>query len=147
MTPFRITAAALAIALAGALSSCSTAGQDASALTFDDTVNDAVMRVAEDGTTVPVSDVVDVAWDEAALFSEGATRTEIEDVVGESGLKGDRYMSSTNLLVLRQEGEVVALIGTSADVFAGEYGVLFGTDAVFAPDDGWDGYVALTSGT
>lgn len=146
MTLRRTTAAALAAVLAGTLTSCSILGGDMPDLTFDDTVNDAVLQVARDGTTVPVSEVVDVAWDEAALFAEGAEVETIEGVVGETGLKGKRYVSSPSLIVLRNEGEVVALIGATADVFDGEYGVLLGSDAVLAPEERGVGLVVLTTG-
>ncbi|MEH1127453.1 hypothetical protein [Micromonospora sp. CPCC 206061] len=42
-------------------------------------------------------------------------------------------MSSTNLLVFSDAGEVVALTGTNPDVFMGEYVVLFGPEAVLTP--------------
>lgn len=140
--------AVVAATVIGLLVGCGSAETEESMprLVFDETIDQAISAVAESGEPAEVQGLTEVAWDEAALFSEGATRAEIEDVVGESGLKGDRYMSSTNLLVLRQAGEVVALIGTSPDVFTGEYGVLFGEDAVFAPDGEWDGYVALKGG-
>ncbi|MEU4386905.1 hypothetical protein [Promicromonospora sp. NPDC023805] len=146
MTLRRTTAAVFAIVLAGALTSCSISGGDVPDLTFDDTVNDAVLQVARDGTTVPVSEVVDVEWDEAALFTEGEPVEAIEEVVGETGLKGKRYVSSPNLIVLRKDGEVVGLIGTSADVFDGEYKVLLGSDAVLAPEKRGVGLVVLTTG-
>ncbi|WP_369371860.1 hypothetical protein AB1046_00665 [Promicromonospora sp. Populi] len=116
-------------------------------LTFDAAVNDAIMQVAQEGTTVPVSDVVDVAWDEAALFAEGAQVSAIEELVGETGLKGERYVSSPSLIVLRNDGEVVSLIGATADVFDGEYGVLLGSDAVLAPEQRDVGLVVLTAGS
>jgi hypothetical protein len=147
MTLARTAAAALSVVLAGALTSCSILGGDMPDLTFDETVNQAVLEVARDGTTVPVSEVVDVPWDEAALFTEGAEIEAIEELVGETGLKGKRYVSSPSLIVLRNEGEVVGLIGATADVFDGEYGVLLGPDAVLAPEARGVGLVVLTTGT
>lgn len=142
----RRTAAALAVVLAGALTSCSILGGDMPDLTFDDTVNDAVARVAQEGTTVPMGDLVDIPWDEAALFAEGEPVEAIEEIVGETGLKGKRYVSSPSLIVLRKDGEVVSLIGATADVFDGEYGVLLGSDAVLAPEERGVGLVVLTTG-
>jgi hypothetical protein len=136
------------IAVASILTSCSIPGGDMPELTFDETVNDAVLQVARDGTTLPVGDVIDVPWDEVALFTEGAEIEAIETTVGETGLKGKRYLSSSNLMVFRKEGEVVALVGTSADVFTGKYDDLLGPDSVLTPDGRRGaGYVVLTSST
>lgn len=112
---------------------------------YDESVNAAIMKVADGGDAVPLGDVTSVEWDEVALFSEGATHEEIEAVVGQTGLTGKRFTSSTNLLVFRRAGEPVALSGTSADVFAGEYGTLLGEDATLAPAEGKAGLVVLTS--
>jgi hypothetical protein len=46
--------------------------------------------------------------------------------------------------VFRKAGEPVALSGTSADVFDGEYGTLLGEDAILAPAEGRSGLVVLT---
>jgi hypothetical protein len=146
VTLLRTTAAALTLVVTGALTSCSILGGEMPDLTFDATVNEAVMQVAREGTTVPVSEVVDVPWDEAALFAEGEKVEAIEEVVGETGLKGKRYVSSPSLIVLRKDGEVVGLIGATADVFDGEYGVLLGSDAVLAPEERGVGLVVLTTG-
>lgn len=130
------------------LAGCGSAGsRDMPALQFDEAMDTAIAGVTKNGEPVPVRDLTSVEWDEVALFSEGATRPEIEDVVGESGLRGDRYLSSTNLLVFRDAGEVVSLIGTSPDLFTGEYGVLLGPEAFFTPDEARGGYVRLTDGT
>jgi hypothetical protein len=112
---------------------------------YDESVNAAIMKVADGGDAVPLGDVTSVEWDEVALFSQGATREEIEAVVGPTGLSGSRFTSSTNLLVFRQDGEPVALSGTSADVFDGEYGTLLGEDATLAPAEGRAGLVVLTT--
>lgn len=112
---------------------------------YDESVNAAIMKVADGGTAVPLGDVTSVEWDEVALFSQGATRAEIEAVVGPTGLNGSRFTSSTNLLVFRRAGEPVALSGTSADVFDGEYGTLLGDDATLAPAEGRAGLVVLTT--
>lgn len=129
------------------LMGCSGSGEDVPGMPkykYDEGVNAAIMGVAEDGKAVPLSDVTSVEWDEVALFSEGATREEIEAVVGETGLTERRFTSSTNLLVFRKAGEPVALSGTSADVFSGEYGTLLGDDATLAPADRGAGLVVLT---
>jgi hypothetical protein len=144
----RRTASAVAVAVL-LLAGCGRTeelGQDTPELQFDQAVDRAIDGVATNGTSVLVRDLISVEWDEVALFSEGATETKIEDVVGDSGLNG-RYVSSTNLLVFRATGEVVALIGTSPDVFTGEYGVLFGPEAIFTSDQARDGYVRLADGS
>jgi hypothetical protein len=112
---------------------------------YDESVNEAIMKVADGGDAVPLGDVTSVEWDEVALFGEGATREEIESVVGQTGLRSSRFTSSTNLLVFRKAGELVALSGTSADVFAGEYATLLGDDATLAPAEGRAGLVVLTA--
>lgn len=136
---------AVAVLLLAGCGSTGVSTQDMPPLQFDDAMDTAIAGVATNGEPVLVRDLTSVEWDEVALFSEGATKTKIEDVVGESSLHG-RYMSSTNLLVFRDAGEVVALTGTNPDVFTGEYGVLFGPEAVLTPDEAWDGYVRLTDG-
>ncbi|MDW5323730.1 hypothetical protein [Plantactinospora sp. KLBMP9567] len=130
------------------LAGCGSAGsQDLPALQFEEAIDTAIAGVAKNGEPVLVRDLTSVEWDEVALFSEGATKPEIENVVGESGLKGNRYLSSPNLLVFRDAGEVVSLVGTTPDLFTGEYGVLLGPEAFLTPDEARGGYVWLTDGT
>lgn len=139
-----------AAAVAGAmlmLSACGIQGEDVVAVPeyeYGESVNAAIMDVAQGGDAVMLQDVTSFEWDEVALFSEGATRDEIEELVGPSGLQGKRFVSSTNLLVFRQDGDPVALQGTSADVFDGEFGMLLGGDAVIAPVENRSGLVVLT---
>ncbi|MCF4123517.1 hypothetical protein L1785_21345 [Antribacter sp. KLBMP9083] len=143
----RITPTAVLAALL--LAGCGTtgeSGQDMPTLQFDQAIDTAIDGVAETGAPVLVRDVTSIEWDEVALFTEGATAEEIKTVVGDAGLHGERYLSSTNLLVFRADGEVVALIGTSPDVFTGEYGVLLGREAAFTSDGAWEGYVRLSEG-
>ncbi|WP_277207923.1 hypothetical protein [Isoptericola croceus] len=138
-----------AAAVAGAmflLTACGNQGEDVVGVPeyqYDESVNTAVIDAAQGGGAVLLRDVTSLEWDEVALFSEGATLDEIEELVGPSGLQGKRFTSTTNLLVFRLDGEPVALRGTSADVFAGEYGELLGADAVIAPVEGRSGLVVL----
>lgn len=143
----RVWKAAVAAAAAFLLAACSGSGEDVPGMPeyqYDESVNAAIMDVAGGGNAVPLSEVTSMEWDEVALFSEGATLDEIEAVVGQTGLKWKRFTSSTNLLVFRKAGEPVALSGTSADVFDGEYGTLLGDDAILAPAEGKSGLVVLT---
>lgn len=137
----------MALAAAFLLAGCSGSGEDGPEMPeyqYDEGVNAALIEVAEGGAAVPLREVTSVEWDEVALFSQGATRDEIEEVVGATGLRSSRFTSTTNLLVFRDGGETVALSGTSADVFAGEFGTLLGDDATLAPADGGAGLVVLT---
>lgn len=140
--------AVVAAAAVFLLAACSGPEEEVSEMPeyqYDESVNAAIMEVADGGDAVPLGEVTSVEWDEVALFSEGATREEIEAVVGQTGLRGSRFTSSTNLLVFRKAGEPVALSGTSADVFAGEYGTLLGDDATLVPASGRAGLVMLTA--
>jgi hypothetical protein len=139
---WRLLAAAVVMLLVAA---CGGSPSDKSVLTFDESVNAALIKVAESGTTIGLRDVTSVEWDEVALFSEGDLLADIEAVVGTTGLKGNRYLSSTNLLVFRKDGQVVAVCGTSADVLDGEYSKLLGADAILRPSHGRKGYVVLTA--
>jgi hypothetical protein len=136
--------AAAAVFLLAACGGPEEKGSEMPEFQYDESVNAAIMKVAEGGDAVALGDVTSVEWDEVALFSQGATREDIEAVVGQTGLKDKRFTSSTNLLVFRRAGEPVALSGTSADVFAGEYGTLLGEDATLAPAEGGAGLVVLT---
>lgn len=138
----RVVALATAVGLLAACGQTGPTREEAMPqLRFETTVDEAIDAVSDTGEPVPVSEVTDVEWDEVALFTEGTTRSEIEAVVGASGLNGDRYLSSTNLLVLRADGAVVGLIGTTPDVMDGPYGVLLGPGAAFTAAG--DGYVTL----
>lgn len=108
----------------------------------DDRLDEAIMEAVSSGRPVRLDSVTDFEWDEVALFSEGTLRSEIEAVVGETGLRRDRYTSSPSLFVFRDDGEVVANLMTTPDYFRGEYGTLFGPDAQLVPD-GEGGLVRL----
>lgn len=102
----------------------------------DAAIDEAIIDVMNGGDTIALRDVTQVEWDEVALFGEGTPRTEIEQVVGPTGLLEERYLSSPNLLVLRNDGQIVQLVTLAPDAFVGEFGVLLGPDAeLAAPPD------------
>lgn len=140
----RWSAVAVAIVL---VSGCGAAEEPAAEPEFaSDAVTQeldtAISDVGYGGEAKPLTEVTDIEWDEVAVFGEGTEVSEIEDVVGETGIFGDTYVASANLLVFRVEGAVTTMVSLS-DVVAGEYGELYGTDAVLRFQDGDSGPVVL----
>lgn len=143
-TGARWSAAAVAIVL---LSGCGGGAEVAPEPEFvsdatAEQIDTAIADVGYASEPTPLADVTDFAWDEVAVFAEGAEVSEIEDLVGETGIFGDTYVASANLLVFRAEGSVTSMVSAS-DVIAGEYGRLFGADAVLRLQDGDSGPVVL----
>lgn len=83
-----------------------------------------------------VTELVGDGWDKAALFSEGATAEEVQEVLGVDAFGGERYTDSRTVLVL-VDGDDSRLVKFSSQGFDGSaYATEVGPDAVFVAPKG-----------
>ncbi|MEI2826221.1 MAG: hypothetical protein V9F04_07325 [Dermatophilaceae bacterium] len=116
MTTSLTRRAVLALMPMTLLAACT--GRTDVALVSDDTLDKAL--VAQTTATAPrlLRDLTGFAWDEVMLVSEGTTAGEIQGLTGQRIIKGDRYLSSANLMVFRTGGEVTKAVMISPDAFS-----------------------------
>lgn len=99
------------------------------ALTSGAEIDEAIGELWNNGGERPLSDIVEVDFDELLVFPEGARAERVNDAAGGQLLRGEYYQSSTHLFLFRSAGRAVLAAMVSSDVF--EYEV---QNATFGPD-------------
>ena len=98
-----------------AIAACSGGG--GVSVEHDDEVVTGIRELSAEGGSARLAELTgDREWDTVHVFVEGARASEIEDLVGEPILKGERYYDAGNLLVFVQDGDPVAAVSVVPDL-------------------------------
>ncbi len=87
-------------------------------LTNDDAFETALILVWANGGSRRIADMTNFEWDGLRIFAEGTPAAMINGHVGGGVIRGEYYVSSTNLFVFTHGGKPVRLIMGSSDFLA-----------------------------
>jgi hypothetical protein len=87
-------------------------------LTSDDAFETAFVSVWDEGGSRRIADMTNFEWDGLRIFAEGPPAAMINGYVGGEVIRGDYYVSSTNLFVFTHGGKPVRRIMGSSDFLA-----------------------------
>ena len=106
----------IALILVTLLTACT--GRNDMGPVSDDTLDKALLAQTTAAAPRLLRDLTGFGWDEVMVLSEGTTADEIQSLTGARIVKGDRYVSSANLMVFRSSGQVIKAVMITADAFA-----------------------------
>lgn len=129
-----------AVLVCAVLAGCGP-GRPGVELSFDTPVEARLDALADRGESARLRDLTDFSWDEVHLFHEGASRDDIEEIVGSPVIRDTYHHSSAVLLVFEENGEVVQAVAMTGDYLRGDP-LSWRSDVLVKP---WGlGYLRLT---
>jgi hypothetical protein len=109
-------------------------------LTSDDAFEAAFVSVWADGGSRRIADMTNFEWDGLRIFAEGTPAAMINGYVGGEVIRGDYYVSSTNLFVFTHGGKPVRLIMGSSDFLtSGRPDITYGPEVRLTVDHPGEG--------
>lgn len=130
----RWVARTLVIGLTVLCGACTASG-DRVDVEYDEGLSQQLRDLSAHGGTANLADLTDFGWDTVHVFGEGATADEVEQVVGEPVLTGDRYDDAGNLLVFMTKGRVVAARSIRPELLVTGDRATWGTDTLLQPQN------------
>lgn len=89
-------------------------------LTSAPEIDEAIFALWKSGGERPLSEIVDVDFEELLVLPEGTSTERVNEAAGGKLLNGKYYQSSTQLFLFRADGRAVLAAMISSDVFEHE---------------------------
>ncbi len=99
----------------------------------DQAFTEALLDLSAKRGSARLSDLTSFEWDTVHVFSEGASRQQLQEIVGVPVLQDRRYYDAGNLLLFLQDGAATRAISVVPDLLVARPTQGFGTDTELVP--------------
>ena len=99
----------------------------------DEELTARLRELSAEGGSASLADLTDQDWDTVHVFGEGTRASVVEDVVGTSILRDERYYDAGNLLVFVRDGQPVAAISVVPDLLSTDGRYTWGAETRLEP--------------